>query len=61
VQLIGWNPQGGHVQSWNFTSDGGHASEWSGSLSRWRSDMKGCGLRAKEPAEMHGACGLATV
>jgi len=25
VQLIGWNPQGGHVQSWNFTSDGGHA------------------------------------
>jgi uncharacterized protein (TIGR02246 family) len=25
VQLIGWNPQGGHVQSWSFTSDGGHA------------------------------------
>jgi len=25
VQLIGWNPQGGYVQSWNFTSDGGHA------------------------------------
>jgi uncharacterized protein (TIGR02246 family) len=25
VQLIGFNPQGGHVQSWSFTSDGGHA------------------------------------
>jgi uncharacterized protein (TIGR02246 family) len=25
VQLIGWNPQAGHVQSWSFTSDGGHA------------------------------------
>lgn len=25
VQLIGWNPQGGHVQSWSFTSGGGHA------------------------------------
>jgi uncharacterized protein (TIGR02246 family) len=25
VQLIGWNPQGGHVQSWDFSPDGGHA------------------------------------
>lgn len=24
VQLIGWNPQDGHVQSWNFSPDGGH-------------------------------------
>src|SRR5690606_22262993 len=22
VQIIGWNPQAGHVQSWNFSSDG---------------------------------------
>jgi len=25
VQLIGWNPLGGHVQSWSFSPDGGHA------------------------------------
>ena len=25
IQLIGWNPQDGHVQSWNFSPDGGHA------------------------------------
>jgi uncharacterized protein (TIGR02246 family) len=25
VQMIGWNAQGGHIQSWTFTSDGGHA------------------------------------
>ena len=25
VQFIGWNPLEGHVQSWNFSPDGGHA------------------------------------
>jgi hypothetical protein len=25
VQMIGWNPQSQQVQSWVFTSDGGHA------------------------------------
>ena len=25
VQLVGWDPEGGHVQSWNFSPDGGHA------------------------------------
>lgn len=25
VQLIGWNPIQGHIQSWNFSADGGHA------------------------------------
>lgn len=25
VQIIGFNPQAGRVQSWNFSSDGGHA------------------------------------
>ncbi|TWT34376.1 YybH family protein [Blastopirellula retiformator] len=26
VQLIGWNPIKGQVQSWNFSADGGHAT-----------------------------------
>ncbi len=26
LQIIGWNPQTNHMQSWNFTADGGHAT-----------------------------------
>jgi hypothetical protein len=26
VQMIGWNPQAGRIQSWTFTSGGGHAT-----------------------------------
>jgi uncharacterized protein (TIGR02246 family) len=42
VQLIGFNPQGGHVQSWNFISDGGHAvGVWTARESGWSADMQG--------------------
>lgn len=42
VQLIGWNPQGGYVQSWNFTSDGGHAvGVWTPVESGWRAKVYG--------------------
>jgi hypothetical protein len=42
VQLIGWNPQEGHVQSWNFSSDGGHAvGVWSAEQGGWIAEMQG--------------------
>ena len=42
VQLIGWNPQGGHVQSWNFSSDGGHAvGIWTPREGGWSAEMRG--------------------
>jgi hypothetical protein len=42
VQLIGWNPQEGHVQSWDFSSDGGHAvGVWSPHESGWTAEMQG--------------------
>ena len=42
VQLIGWNPQGGHVQSWNFSSDGGHAiGVWSPREGGWAAEIRG--------------------
>ena len=42
VQLIGWNPQGGHVQSWNFSSDGGHAvGVWTPRESGWAAEIRG--------------------
>jgi uncharacterized protein (TIGR02246 family) len=42
VQLIGFNPQGGHIQSWNFTSDGGHAvGVWSPRDTGWSAEMRG--------------------
>lgn len=42
VQLIGWNPQDEHVQSWNFASDGGHAiGVWSPSENGWSAEIRG--------------------
>jgi uncharacterized protein (TIGR02246 family) len=42
VQIIGWNPQAGHVQSWNFSSDGGHAvGVWSPVESGWVAELIG--------------------
>ena len=42
VQLIGWNPQGGHVQSWNFSSDGGHAiGIWTPTDGGWTAEVSG--------------------
>jgi uncharacterized protein (TIGR02246 family) len=42
VLLIGWNPQQGHVQSWMFSSDGGHAvGVWSPRESGWAAEVRG--------------------
>ena len=42
VQLIGWNPSEGRVQSWNFGSDGGNAvGLWSMTQSGWTAQMTG--------------------
>ena len=42
VQLIGWNPQGGYVQSWSFTSDGGHAiGIWMPIEGGWQANVYG--------------------
>jgi uncharacterized protein (TIGR02246 family) len=42
LQLIGWNPAGGHVQSWNFSSDGGHAvGVWRAIDGGWQAEMSG--------------------
>ncbi len=42
VQLIGWNPLGGHVQSWNFSSDGGHAvGIWTPREGGWTAEIRG--------------------
>lgn len=42
VQLIGWNPREGHVQSWNFSPDGGHAvGVWTPEQGAWRAEMRG--------------------
>lgn len=42
LQLIGWNPQAGHVQSWNFSSDGGHAiGVWSALPDGWSAEVRG--------------------
>lgn len=42
LQLIGWNPQGEHVQSWNFSSDGGHAiGVWSPRDGGWEAEVRG--------------------
>ena len=42
VQIIGWNPQDGHVQSWNFSSDGGHAvGAWSPIQDGWSAEIRG--------------------
>ncbi|WP_197454448.1 SgcJ/EcaC family oxidoreductase [Stieleria varia] len=42
VQLIGWNPDGGHVQSWDFSPDGGHAvGTWMPQEGGWSAHMRG--------------------
>ncbi len=42
VQMIGFNPQGGHLQSWNFSPDGGYAvGAWWPRENGWRADMTG--------------------
>jgi uncharacterized protein (TIGR02246 family) len=42
IQLIGFNPQGGHVQSWNFSSDGGHAiGVWTPRDGGWQAEVHG--------------------
>jgi uncharacterized protein (TIGR02246 family) len=42
VQLIGWNPLEGHIQSWSFTSDGGHAiGVWTPRDGGWTAEMSG--------------------
>lgn len=42
VQFIGWNPEGGHVQSWEFSPDGGHAvGLWTPTENGWRVDVQG--------------------
>ena len=42
VQLIGWNPNGGHVQSWDFSPDGGHAvGTWVPNDGGWSAQMRG--------------------
>lgn len=42
VQLIGWNAQEGHVQSWNFSADGGHAvGVWTPRENGWQAELRG--------------------
>ena len=42
LQIIGWNAQAGHVQSWNFSSDGGHATGiWQPHEEGWAAEVQG--------------------
>ena len=42
LQLIGWNAQGEHVQSWNFSADGGHAiGVWTPRDGGWEAEVRG--------------------
>ncbi len=42
LQLIGWNPLGRHVQSWDFSPDGGHAvSIWIPVDGGWQAEAHG--------------------
>lgn len=42
IQIIGHNPQGDHVQSWNFSSDGGIAvGIWSPRENGWSAEISG--------------------
>ena len=42
VQIIGWSPTEGQVQSWSFTSDGGHAvGMWRPQARGWAAEMRG--------------------
>ena len=42
VQMIGFNPQTGEIQSWNFSSDGGVATGvWTPRENGWMAEMQG--------------------
>ncbi|MGE3407098.1 MAG: SgcJ/EcaC family oxidoreductase [Pirellulales bacterium] len=42
VQIVGWNPQAGYIQSWNFSSGGGHAiGVWSPHEGGWTIETHG--------------------
>ena len=42
VQMIGWNAQEGRIQSWTFSSDGGHAvGAWTPTENGWAAEMHG--------------------
>lgn len=42
LQIIGYNPQGDHLQSWNFSSDGGYAvGVWTRNGNQWISEFRG--------------------
>lgn len=42
VQLIGWNADAGQIQSWTFSSDGGHAvGVWSPRAGGWSAETRG--------------------
>jgi uncharacterized protein (TIGR02246 family) len=42
VQIIGWNAQDKHVQSWNFSPDGGFAvAVWTPTEEGWRATVQG--------------------
>jgi uncharacterized protein (TIGR02246 family) len=42
LQIIGWNALANHVQSWNFTPDGGHAiGAWSATEGGWLAKVTG--------------------
>lgn len=42
VQIIGWNTMDGHVQSWDFSPDGGHAvGVWTPKQGGWTSEIRG--------------------
>lgn len=42
IQLIGWDPSGGRVESWTFSSDGGHAAGvWSPRERGWSAELHG--------------------
>jgi uncharacterized protein (TIGR02246 family) len=42
VQIIGWNPIEGHVQSWNFSSAGGYAvGIWTPQTGGWSAEIRG--------------------
>lgn len=42
LQIIGWNAQTNHIQSWNFSADGGHAiGIWSATEGGWLSQVSG--------------------
>lgn len=42
VQMIGWNAEMGHMQSWDFSPDGGHAvGIWSPITGGWAAEVRG--------------------